>query len=187
MITKRLRVALSAGVLGVALAATLTASANADNASGDEPTAPPRVSRVCGHTMMVVHKDGKVYVDDGTGPKELKPGEAAPAFPALPPTGAVPEGATPVPVPPQGEGVPPAAGAPEPGEKGEKAESLRVEDGTGESGATPDGDKKDAVTLSCALPALDPDGPKHRRTLGTQQEDGQGPETRRTPEEEQAE
>ncbi|MET8142584.1 hypothetical protein ABZU32_19940 [Sphaerisporangium sp. NPDC005288] len=229
MIDKRLRVVLSAGVLGVALAATLTAAANADNAPGDDPVG-LHATRVCGHTMTLVRKDGKVYLDDGTGLKELKPGDAAPAVPALPPTGQAPEtatpphgdapetatppdgdapekgappagdapegattapvvpdgGGTPLATPdatrtlttvPDGESVPPAAGAPEPGEK---AEILRAEKDTRVSGTAPDGDGKGAGTLTCAVPAQ----------AREDRQDGGARETRQTHEsrqEEQAE
>ncbi|MFC7386418.1 hypothetical protein [Sphaerisporangium rhizosphaerae] len=135
MIDKRLRVVLSAGVLGVALAATLTAAANADNASGDEPVV-LHATRVCGHTMTLVRKDGKVYLDDGTGLKELKPGDAAPAapaVPALPPTGQAPETAT----PPHGDA--PEKGAPPAGDAPEGATTAPVvPDGGGTPLATPD-------------------------------------------------
>ncbi|MET8161368.1 hypothetical protein ABZT47_33840 [Sphaerisporangium sp. NPDC005289] len=240
MIDKRLRVVLSAGVLGVALAATLTAAANADNASGDDPVV-LHATRVCGHTMTLVRKDGKVYLDDGTGLKELKPGDAAPAapaVPALPPTGQTPEtatpphgdapetatppdgdapekgappdgdapekgappagdapegattapvvpdgGGTPLATPdatrtlttvPDGESVPPAARAPEPGEK---AEILRAEKDTRVSGTAPDGDGKGAGTLTCAVPAQ----------AREDRQDGGARETRQTHEDRQEE
>ncbi|MFF3670434.1 hypothetical protein [Microtetraspora malaysiensis] len=64
MLSKRVRLALSAGVLGVALTATLTAAANAD-----EAPRPGSVACVNGN-VTVAEKDGKLVVTvDG---KEVK-------------------------------------------------------------------------------------------------------------------
>ncbi|OPG06470.1 hypothetical protein [Microbispora sp. GKU 823] len=82
MISKRMRAGLVAIGLGAALAATLTAAANADGASGGRTGVP--VTSSCSQTLKVVERDGKLLLDDGTGLRELKPGDRVRAVPAIP-------------------------------------------------------------------------------------------------------
>ncbi|XVQ87832.1 hypothetical protein ACQP2K_10545 [Microbispora siamensis] len=81
-ISKRMRAGLVAIGLGAALAATLTAAANADGASGGRTGVPETSS--CSRTLKVVERDGKLLLDDGTGLRELKPGDRVRAVPAIP-------------------------------------------------------------------------------------------------------
>lgn len=124
MISKRVRVGLAALGLGAALAATLTAAAQAG-----EGTAP--VTRSCGHALKVVRKDGKVLVDDGTGLRELKPGDRSGAVFAVP---AVPGESG------RGRGVP---GAPTGSDVSGEARTGAEEKGTDESGP---GDPEKGIT-----------------------------------------
>ncbi|MGI5160604.1 hypothetical protein [Microbispora sp. CA-102843] len=69
------------------LAATLTAAANAgetpDGRAAGSRTGVPATSS-CPHTVKVVEKDGKLLADDGSGLRELKPGDRVRAVPAIP-------------------------------------------------------------------------------------------------------
>ncbi|WP_067134518.1 hypothetical protein [Microtetraspora malaysiensis] len=124
MLSKRVRLALSAGVLGVALTATLTAAANAD-----EAPRPGSVECVKGN-VTVAEKDGKVVMTvdgkevkvvrkDVTGtaaavmtPAESVPAEAVPAEAV--PAEAVPAESMPAELVPA-ESVPATSGASESG------------------------------------------------------------------------
>ncbi|MBE3014626.1 hypothetical protein IL992_36440 [Microbispora sp. NEAU-D428] len=82
MINKRMRAGLVAIGLGAALAATLTAAANAGETPDHRTGVPGTAS--CPHRVNVVEKDGKLLVDDGSGLRELKPGDRVRAVPAIP-------------------------------------------------------------------------------------------------------
>ncbi|WP_248959909.1 hypothetical protein [Sphaerisporangium perillae] len=158
MISKRMGSAISAAVLGVALAATLTAAASADEAprSGGRPTSGVTT---CESPARIVEKDGKLLLDDGKEVRELKADDrvrAVPAIPAVPPGSAVPEG-TGVPHTesvPSTEKAPPAEDAPE-GEKGLSEDADQGVKGTTERGTPAEG-AHGRVTAVCTAEAPAP-------------------------------
>lgn len=154
-ISKRMRAGLVVAGLGTALAVALTTAANAGE--GSDGTASPVPGRgtgvpatFCPHALKMVKRDATLLADDGTGLRELKPGDRARAVPVLPGTDAdatriAPEGT--------------AGSAPEAG--------------TSESGTQP-GDRARAVPALPAAPGADAGesrvGPQGTAESGTTEE-----------------
>ncbi|GAA4232822.1 hypothetical protein FHR32_008549 [Streptosporangium album] len=84
MLSKRVRLALSAGVLGLALTATLTAAANADGAQSGARVVPACESAA----VKVTEKDGKLIATvngkehEVARAAEVKPADSVPAVAA---------------------------------------------------------------------------------------------------------
>ncbi|WP_214414626.1 hypothetical protein [Sphaerisporangium fuscum] len=99
MLIKRLRSAVATGLLGTALAATLTAAAHADEPS---PAPSPGTTVVvttapgaphCSATVLTVkEKDGRLVVLKDGKEVDAEEIEAVPAIPATPVEGTVPDG-----------------------------------------------------------------------------------------------